>query len=130
MLRLAVASVALALLAACSSAPTSTGAQRNFPADALRGDFMVTAPPQVSLNGRLVQLAPGARIRGTNNLLQLSGPLVGQRLLVNFTVDTMGFVRACSIVVGQGRFAASIGVRIQTSRTKPIVSTVKFTSRR
>ena len=75
------------------AAPAAAQMPRNFPADALRGDFMVTAPPQVSLNGQLVQLAPGARIRGTNNLLQLSGPLVGQRLLVNFTVDTMGFVR-------------------------------------
>ena len=72
----------------------SLGAQaqlaRNFPATALRGILVVTAPPQALLNGSPTQLAPGARIHGANNMMQLSGTLVDQRLLVNYTVDALG----------------------------------------
>jgi hypothetical protein len=72
----------------------SLGAQaqmaRNFPATALRGILVVTAPPQALLNGRPTQLAPGARVHGANNMMQLSGTLVDQRLLVNYTLDALG----------------------------------------
>ena len=46
--------------------------------------MVVTYPPIIQLNGKPDRLSPGARIRGQNNLLQLSGSLVGQNLLVNF----------------------------------------------
>jgi hypothetical protein len=41
----------------------------------------------VALNGAAARLAPGARIRGENNLLLLSGALVNQRHTVNYTRD-------------------------------------------
>ncbi|HLL10700.1 MAG TPA: hypothetical protein VK570_06565, partial [Rubrivivax sp.] len=62
----------------------------NFPPSALRGEITVTQPPEVALNGQPARLAPGARIRGQNNLLLLSGTLVGQRLLVHYTRDPSG----------------------------------------
>ncbi len=64
--------------------------QRPFTAATLRGEMVVTQPPEITLNGKPARLAPGARIRGENNLLQLSGTLVGQKLLVHYTVDPGG----------------------------------------
>ena len=74
--------------------PLPAGAQmpRPFPATALRGELVVLQPPEVALNGRAARLAPGARLRGDNNLLQLSGTLVNQRLVVNYTVDPSGLL--------------------------------------
>ena len=85
MLRCALLATTLALSAAAATAQT-----RNFPATALRGDFTVSAAPEVVLNRKPARLAPGARIRGANNLLLLSGQITGQRLLVNYTVDPAG----------------------------------------
>ena len=65
------------------------GLARPFPATALRGTLEVTQPPEVLLNGQPARLAPGARIRNADNLLQLSGALVGQRLLVHYTRDAL-----------------------------------------
>lgn len=70
--------------------PAAAQAPRNFPASALRGEITVTQPPELALNGQLARLAPGARIRGQNNLLVLSGALVGQRVLVHYTRDPSG----------------------------------------
>ena len=65
--------------------------ERNFPEAAMRGTLEVTLPPQVLLDGKTDQLAPGARIRGSNNMLMLSGSLVGQSALaVNYTRDIGG----------------------------------------
>ena len=86
---------ALLLAIVCSIAliPAAAQAQRNFPASALRGDLVVTSPPEVELNRKPARLAPGARIRGANGMLVLSGGLVGQRLLVHYTVDGLGNVQ-------------------------------------
>ncbi|WP_363350864.1 hypothetical protein, partial [Hydrogenophaga sp. A37] len=65
---------------------------RIFPAKALRGTLVVTQPPIVTLDGKAAQLSPGARIRGTNNLLLLSGGLVNQPLTVNYTLEPHGMV--------------------------------------
>lgn len=90
MLRCAVvalcASTSLALSLPAAAEP------RPFPAQALRGELIVEQPPQVRLNGQPARLAPGARIRGEDNLLRLSGGLVGQALTVHYTVDTSGLV--------------------------------------
>ncbi|MEO6362209.1 MAG: hypothetical protein ABIO71_03170 [Caldimonas sp.] len=93
MLRLAVATLAFALLAACSSAPTSTGVQRNFPKAALRGAVVVGEAPAILLNGKAARLAPGARIRDANNMMVVPGALFGGRFLVHYTVDTSGLVK-------------------------------------
>ena len=67
--------------------------QRNFPADALRGELSFLQPPAVLLNGREARLAPGARIRGENNLLQMSGALMGYKSIVHYTVDDVGLIK-------------------------------------
>ena len=85
---LALAGVAVGLHA-CAMAQV----QRQFPATALRGEITVTAPPEITLNGESARLAPGARIRAQDNMLQLSATLVGRPMRVNYTVDTYGLVR-------------------------------------
>ena len=49
-------------------------------------------PPEVLLNGQPARLAPGARIKGTDNMLVMSGSLIGQKLTVNYMVDTYGLL--------------------------------------
>jgi len=66
---------------------------RNFPQNALRGELVMGQPPDLLLNGRPARLAPGARLRDTNNMIQLSGSLVGAKLVVNYTLDTLGLVK-------------------------------------
>lgn len=78
------------MAATASCLPAAAQASRNFPATALRGEVVVTQPPELALNGRAARLAPGARIRGTDNLLVMSGAVVGQRLVVHYTRDSVG----------------------------------------
>jgi hypothetical protein len=68
-------------------------AQRIFENNALRGELVVKVPPEALLNGKPARLAPGARIRNQQNLIQLSGTLIDQRVVVNYTLDGMGLVR-------------------------------------
>ena len=77
-----------ALLATSVAAQTS----RPFPANALRGELVVTQAPDVLLNGAPSRLSPGARIRGVNNMLQISASLTGQPLLVHYTREPAGLV--------------------------------------
>ena len=90
MYRCALAAVAAIVIAAPAAAQQF---QRTFPKEALRGAFMVVAPPEVVLNGLPARLAPGSRIRTQQNMIQLSGELVGLKLLVHYTVDTAGLVK-------------------------------------
>lgn len=86
-LSMALAAVAMAVpVLACAQA------QRALPQNSLRGVAEFGQPPEVRLNGQAVRLAPGARIRGVNNMLVLSGALAGQKLKVNYTVDTYGLL--------------------------------------
>ncbi|MFM9880422.1 MAG: hypothetical protein ACKVOO_08450 [Burkholderiaceae bacterium] len=87
--RLLMATAALALWAQTAQAQITA---RPFPEKALRGTLVVTQPPEVTLNGKAARLSPGARIYNTQNLIQLSGSLVGQELLVNYTRDSTGNV--------------------------------------
>ncbi len=79
------------LAVACVSA--SAQVQRNFPATALRGELTIRIPPEIVLNGKAAHLAPGARIRGQDNMMVMSGALAGAPLLVHYTIDTSGQVR-------------------------------------
>ena len=54
--------------------------------------MVITNPPELVMNGRPERLSPGARIRNSNNMLVLSGALVGQNLLVNFVREPNGMV--------------------------------------
>lgn len=65
---------------------------RSAPADVKPARMTVTAPPQITLNGQPDRLSPGSRIRGTNNLVMLSGSVVGQVLPVVYRRDAAGLV--------------------------------------
>ena len=82
-----------ALAAAVVIAPAAAQVQRTFPQSALRGEMAVGNPPDISLNGKPGRLAPAARIRGQNNMIEMSGALAGARLLVHYTLDTDGMVK-------------------------------------
>lgn len=77
------------LLAALSLAASVASAQvhRNFPANALRGELQLVSSTEALLNGEPARLAPGARLRGQNNMLVMSAAAIGQRLVVNYTLD-------------------------------------------
>ena len=86
MLRCALFAATLAIGASAAVAEPP----RNFPVTALRGEIVVTAPPELLLNKRPARLAPGARIRAMDNMLVMSGAAVSQRLVVNYTLDLQG----------------------------------------
>ncbi|MFI5444640.1 hypothetical protein [Polaromonas sp. UC242_47] len=89
---LAVLLTAALPAAAQSSDSDGSLSVRQFPKSARRGLLVVTAPPEISLNGKPDKLSPGARIRNLNNTHTMSGSLVGQELLVNYTRDSAGLV--------------------------------------
>ena len=80
----------LTVALAASVQVAAAQAPRNFPATALRGEIVITQPPELLLNQSPARLAPGARIRSADNLLLLSGAAVNQRLLVHYTLDLHG----------------------------------------
>lgn len=91
MLRRAL-TVALAFAAAAGALPASAQTSRPFPATALRGTLEVTLPPLVLLDGTPARLSPGARIRGADNQMKMSGMLVGQSMLVHYTIEPQGML--------------------------------------
>jgi hypothetical protein len=90
MLRCDFLAVSVAVVCLVVTRPGHAQAMRKFPATALRGEISITQPPALDLNEQPARLAPGARIRGADNLLVLSGALVGRRLMVHYTLDPMG----------------------------------------
>jgi hypothetical protein len=85
--------LALAIgLTALSGSALAQFSTRPFPPNTLRGAMVVTNPPELVMNGKAERLSPGARIRGANNMLVMSGSIVGQNLLVNFMREPNGLV--------------------------------------
>ena len=85
---------AFALLAAVAlSAPAAAQVQRAFPQNALRGAIVIGVAPEIQLNGDPARLAPGARIRDTENMMVVPSALIGGRYLVNYTLDLSGGVK-------------------------------------
>jgi hypothetical protein len=84
--------VACALGATALLASAQTPPLRPFPPKAERGVMQVTQPPELLINGKAERLSPGARIRGTNNMLVMSGALLGQSLVVKFVREPLGLV--------------------------------------
>ncbi len=82
------------VLSAPADASVSTAVQvgRSFPQKALRGAFMVLAAPEISLNGVVERLSPGARIRSEGNTLVSPATIAGQNLLVNYTRELSGLI--------------------------------------
>lgn len=85
--------LALALSASLAPFVVHAQVQRNFPANALRGEVSMTDPPDIAVNGRPARLAPGARLRGQDNMIVVSGALQGQRFVAHYTLDTLGLVK-------------------------------------
>lgn len=83
--RLLVAAIVLAL-----SGASAVAQGRQFPNDSQLGWLEVTTPPLVLLNNRPDRLSPGARIKGSNNLIVLSAGLVGQQQWVRFVRNQQG----------------------------------------
>jgi len=87
-----VLSLAAGMLAVATSA-SAQSAVRQFSAAAMRGMMTVTAPPEIVMSGTAMRLSPGVRIRGPNNMLLMSGALIGQRYAVNYVLEPQGLVR-------------------------------------
>ena len=94
-----VTSILLAFSAALAGLPAAAQdvgdppAVRDFPKNALRGQLVVLAPPEISMDGKPDRLAPGARLRSSDNLLLLTGQVINQKLTVNYLRDNMGLVQ-------------------------------------
>ena len=82
----------LALSLAAALAAPAYAQQRAFPPHALRAEMGFGMPPEVRIDGRPARLAPGARIRGPANLLEISASLVDTRAVVHYTTDIGGEV--------------------------------------
>ncbi|MFT3858745.1 MAG: hypothetical protein QM742_15025 [Aquabacterium sp.] len=87
-----LAALAVTTASLCAPLPAHAQEIRPIPLKSLRGEAVFGQPPEVLLNGQPARLAPGARIKGTNNMLVMSGALVGQKMQVNYTVDTYGLL--------------------------------------
>ena len=83
----------LATLGLAAAAAANAQLRRNFPADSLRGKLAIEQPPLAMLNGEQARLAPGARIRGQNNMLATTGAFAGQAFVVNYTIDMQGQIK-------------------------------------
>jgi hypothetical protein len=75
-----------------ASAAFAQGIQREAPKDVVLGRMIVTAPPEITMDGKPDRLSPGARIRDLNNMQALSGGLVGKALPVVYKRDPVGLV--------------------------------------
>ncbi|MBN8749253.1 Uncharacterised protein [Xylophilus ampelinus] len=65
---------------------------RNFPINTLRGKMVITGFPEMQLDGVAERLAPGARIRNTQNMIVQPATITGQYLAVNYRRDAAGLV--------------------------------------
>ncbi len=68
------------------------GMQRSAPSDVVLGQMVVTTPPVLTMDGKPDRLSPGARIRDLNNMMVLSGSIVGQTFPVVYKRDPVGLV--------------------------------------
>jgi hypothetical protein len=94
--RIGAVLAALALSAGPLLLPASTafaqGIVREAPKDVKPGRMVITAPPEITLNGKPDRLSPGSRIRDLNNMLLLSASVVGKELPVVYRRDGAGLV--------------------------------------
>jgi hypothetical protein len=83
---------ALPLVLATSCLVAQAQTHRFFPANALRGELVITQFPDVLLNGKPARLAPGSRIKGDTNLWIPPAGLTGHKLIVHYTVESSGLI--------------------------------------
>lgn len=74
------------LPAQAQAAPPAAGA-RTFPQQALRGELVIGALPEVTLNGQALRTTPGFRLLGTDGRLLMGHTLAGQKLRVNYVIE-------------------------------------------
>ncbi len=85
----------IGLLATLLCLCTATFAQekvRPFPPKAQRGEMQITHPPELLIDGKRERLSPGARIRGANNMVVMSGVIIGQALTINYVRESHGLI--------------------------------------
>lgn len=94
--RVRAALLTCAVLAGSFFLPLAPAAAQGFvreaPKDVVLGQIVVTAPPEITLDGKPDRLSPGSRIRDVNNMLLLSGSVVGKTLPVVYRRDAAGLV--------------------------------------
>jgi len=88
----AFAAVLAGLLLSITFTASAQGIRREAPKDVVLGKMIVTAPPQITVDGKPDQLSPGSRIRDLNNMVVLSGGIVGKTLPVVYKRDAAGLV--------------------------------------
>jgi hypothetical protein len=84
-----------------ASIAQAQGIQRSAPKDVVLGQMTVTTPPQVTLDGKPDRLSPGSRIRDLNNMLVLSGGIVGKTVPVVYRRDAAGLVHEVWILTAE-----------------------------
>ncbi|MFA9216573.1 MAG: hypothetical protein ACEQSK_05655 [Sphingomonadaceae bacterium] len=83
----------LAMLAALLTAALPAHADvRPFPPNALRGKMTPGYFPDLRIDGKPRQLAAGARIFNQDNMIEMPASLRGSDIVVNYTVDAMGYI--------------------------------------
>ena len=90
MYRCVLPAFGVALAATCLVAQAQV--HRTFPANALRGELVITQFPDATMNGKPVRFAPGARIRGDTNLWMPPASLTGQKRVVHYTFESSGLI--------------------------------------
>ena len=80
---------------------SAQGMRREAPKDVVLGRLVVTAPPVVTVDGKPDRLSPGSRIRDLNNMLVLSGGIVGKDLPVVYRRDAGGQVHEVWILTDE-----------------------------
>ena len=91
-LTLAACAALASLLFTFANLAFAQGIERSAPKDVVLGRLVVTAPPQITMDGQPARLSPGSRIRDLNNMLVLSGGIVGKNLPVVYRRDAAGLV--------------------------------------
>ncbi|MRX10062.1 hypothetical protein GJ697_19680 [Pseudoduganella sp. FT25W] len=81
-----------ALLLTLMMALPALAIDRPFPANILRGKFTPGYFPDITLDGKPRQLSPSARIFNQDNRIEMPAAVRGADLVVNYTVDGMGYV--------------------------------------
>jgi hypothetical protein len=108
----------LLTLSVTTTAALAQGFTREAPKDVVLGRMVITAPPEITLNGKADRLSPGSRIRDLNNMLVLSASAVGREMPVVYRRDAAGLVHEAWILTEDeyrrlgGVPAGSEGVRL------------------
>ena len=82
----------IALFFAALLALPALAFERPFPPHALRGKMTPGYAPDVTIDGKARQLSPSSRIFNQDNMIEMPAALRGKDIVVNYTVDGMGYI--------------------------------------